>query len=66
MRVLLRNTKTGFYLQSPGEWTERPEEALDLETWRQATNLAFEMGFEDLELWCDNMPSAASPSPQGG
>ena len=62
MRVLLRSTKTGMYLQSPGEWTKRPEEALDLETRRQATNLAFQMGFEDVELCIENGASAKEPS----
>ena len=62
MRVLLRSTKTGKFFQAPGRWTERPEEAKDFETRRLATNAAFEIGFEEIELFPAPEKSAETPS----
>ncbi|HWX23117.1 MAG TPA: response regulator [Candidatus Binatia bacterium] len=63
MRVLLRSTETGLYFKAPGEWTTRPEEALDLQTKRAAINLAFQMGFKDVELSLAHpgLPSVTRP-----
>ncbi len=62
MRVLLRNTKTGLFLQSPGKWTDRVSEALDLQTRREATSYAFQLGFEDIEIFYD--PGTAQETPK--
>jgi hypothetical protein len=62
MRVLLRNTKTGLYLQGPEHWTERISEALDLQTRHDATAYAFQIGFQDVELFYD--PGTIQESPK--
>ena len=36
MRTLLRNVPTGLYVQSPEDWTDNPDEALDFKTMSQA------------------------------
>jgi hypothetical protein len=61
MRVLLRNTKTGLYLQTPGHWTEEIDHALDLQSRREATNFAFQMGFEDVEIFFDSNGVTEAP-----
>lgn len=66
MRVLLRSTKTGKFFQAPGHWTEHSQEAKDFETRRLATNAAFELGFEDVELFPapeQSEQTSSSPKP---
>ena len=50
MRVLLRNTQTGWYYQEPSKWTPEPDSACDLEQLPHAVNLAFEARLEDVEV----------------
>ena len=40
MRMLLRNALTGLYVQSAGEWTAKPDEALDFKTMGHAIRFA--------------------------
>jgi hypothetical protein len=62
MRVLLHNTKTGLFYQGPGEWTNCPEDAFDFKHSRQAINLAFDLGFEDVEIFEDSRPGQPQAS----
>lgn len=65
MRVLLRSTKNGKFFKAPGQWTQHPEEAKDFETRRLATNAAFELGFEGVELFpAPEESKEAPPSPK--
>jgi hypothetical protein len=50
MKTLLRNAQTGLYVQAAGEWTGKPDEALDFRTMRQAIRFADQAGFRKMEL----------------
>ncbi len=50
MRVLLRNTQTGWYYQEPSKWTPEQEAAYDLKQLSQAVRLAFENHLENVEI----------------
>src|ERR1035441_5223685 len=50
MRTLLRNVPTGLYVQSPEDWTDNPDEALDFKTMSQAIRFAEHAGLRKMEL----------------
>jgi hypothetical protein len=50
MKTLLRNAQTGLYVQAAGEWTGKPDEALDFGTMRRAIQFADQAGFRKMEL----------------
>ena len=50
MRVLLRNTRTNQYYQSPARWTADEQEALDLKQTSRAVELVFDARLENVEL----------------
>ena len=50
MRVLLYDTQAERYFQSPEEWTEDPNLALDLRGTVQAVNIAFQYRLESAEI----------------
>jgi hypothetical protein len=50
MKVLLRNTRTRRYYQSPSEWTPDENEALDLKQTSRAVELVFDARLEDVEV----------------
>ncbi len=50
MRVLLRNTKTGFYFQSPEAWTSDDSNALDFHHSAQAIKQVCDMKLKGVEL----------------
>jgi hypothetical protein len=50
MRVLLRNTKTGQYLQQSDKWTQNRSEAAVFENTRQALSLVLKERLCDMEI----------------
>jgi hypothetical protein len=50
MRTLLRNSKTGFYLESPGRWTSRADAALVFEKMGDAIGFARQSELRGMEL----------------
>ncbi len=50
MRIVLREIKTGLYLQEPGEWTADLSEARTFKHSAEAMNLAREHCLEGLEV----------------
>ncbi len=50
MRVLLRNTQTGWYYQDPSKWTPEQQAAYDLKGLSRAVELAFEAHLENVEI----------------
>lgn len=53
MRVLLWNTKTGLYLQSPENWTAEPESAQNFGSSLKAALFAQAHNLADLEVYLD-------------
>ncbi len=51
MRVLLRDTQTGWYYQEPSKWTPEPEAAHDLKHLPLAVKLACEAHLENVEIF---------------
>jgi hypothetical protein len=50
MKTLLRNVPTGLYVQSAGNWTGNPDEALDFKTMSQAISFVETAGLRKMEL----------------
>jgi hypothetical protein len=50
MKVLLRNTRTNQFYQSPAQWTPDEQEALDLKQTSRAVELVFDARLENVEL----------------
>ena len=50
MKVLLRNTETSKYYQSPSQWTPDEQEALDLKQTSKAVELIFDARLEHVEV----------------
>ena len=50
MKMLLRNALTGLYVQSAGEWTAKPDEALIFKTMGHAMRFSERAGFRKMEL----------------
>jgi hypothetical protein len=50
MKVLLRNTRTNQYYQSPAQWTLEEQEALDLKQTSRAVELVFDARLENVEV----------------
>jgi hypothetical protein len=50
MKVLLRNTKTNQYYQSPSNWTPDEQEALDLKQTSRAVELVFDARLQHVEV----------------
>jgi hypothetical protein len=50
MRVLLRNTSNGCYLQEDGHWVTNPEKGFDFGSIPEAMELAGQIGRDNLEL----------------
>jgi hypothetical protein len=50
MKTLLRNARTGLYVQSAEDWTGKPDEAMDFKTMGRAIRFAEQSGFRKMEL----------------
>ena len=50
MRIVLREIKTGMYLQDPGEWTTDLVQARTFKHSAEAMNMAREYGLQGLEV----------------
>ncbi len=50
MRIVLRQIKTGLYLQQPGAWTHELKEALTFKHSAEAMNVARQHQLEGLEV----------------
>ena len=50
MRVILRNKKTGLYYAGCDQWIPEASQALDFDEIEHAGQLAFEVGFTELEV----------------
>ncbi len=61
MRLLLRNMRTGQYLQSAELWTESRKQALTFHSTAQAIGFATEFKLLDVEIcWTLTIPSTIS------
>jgi hypothetical protein len=50
VKILLRDHKTGLYLNSSGLWTERPEDARDFASGQEAIITARTYGLRNVQM----------------
>jgi hypothetical protein len=50
MKILLQHVRTQLYLQSPGNWTGNPFEALDFQHSQKAIDFAREQNILDVQI----------------
>ncbi len=50
MKVLLRNTQTGWYYQAPSKWAPESKDACDLGQMSRTVELVFEEQLENVEV----------------
>ncbi len=53
MRILLCDSKSGLFLQGPGQWTSEPELAQDFQSGPKAILFARERGLSSVEVFWD-------------
>lgn len=60
MRTLVRNIRTGEYLQSLETWTTAPEQALDFGSMTRAFAVVRQQGLRDMEFVLNDGPGRIS------
>ncbi len=50
MKKLLRDTRTGLYLKSPGQWTDDPDDAIDFHFSDRAIEYARTWDLSEVEV----------------
>ena len=64
MRILLRNTSTGLYVESSGNWTNRSETALGFEAMGDAVGFARQSELRNMEVvFCSALPGIEESVP---